>query len=88
MFSQDMSAENLSQLSQNDSVTASMVDELSKLKSRVSQSLKSEQSVSVDKLKTCSDINPYKQWFMTIIQDADNLQLAMDDEFFRDIESL
>ena len=88
MFSQDMSAENLSQLSQSDSVTASIVDELSKLKARVSQSLKNEHSISVEKLKTCDDVNPYKQWFMTIIQDADNLQLAMDDEFFRDIESL
>ena len=83
-----MSAENLSQLSQSDSATASIVDELSKLKARVSQSLKNEHSISVEKLKICDDINPYKQWFMTIIQDADNLQLAMDDEFFRDIESL
>ena len=67
MFSQDMSAENLSQLSKSDSVTVSMVDELKLLKTRISQSLKNKHSISVGKLKTCDDINPYKQWFMTII---------------------
>ena len=63
-------------------------DEILKYKQKLQETLHSKDSISIDELKDCDNINPYKDWFMNILTESKALQSSINTEFMNEIDNL
>ena len=59
--------------SNNQSDTGGVADELLKCKQRLHQNLCSGDAITVEELQDCGNLNPYRDWFVSILNDANAL---------------
>ena len=50
--------------------------------------MQSRDAISIEELQECDNLNPYKDWFMSILSDANTLIGVIDSEFIEEIEAL
>ena len=65
-----------------------MADDLLKYKKQFQQNLNSRDAITVEELQICANLNPYRDWFVSILNDANALQDAVDEEFMHELEML
>ena len=47
-----------------------MADDLLKYKKQLQQNLNSRDAITVEELHICANLNPYKDWFVSLLGDA------------------
>ena len=56
-------------------------DEVIKYRTKVAETLRHADSVSVSELKSLDDLSPYRDWFIKLIKYTDKLQSTVDSDF-------
>ena len=63
----------------------SAADDLIRLKNKLSENLNSRDAITVQELKECQNLNPYKEWLINLLVDANALTSSIDDDFVHEI---
>ena len=70
----------------NESVINGLADELLKYKRDFEMKLYSEEGISLDELSQCQNLNPYRDWFISMLEEANQLSNSIDDHLVSQIE--
>ena len=65
-----------------------VADEVIKNKMKVQATLQSQDAISIDELRQCDNLNPYKDWFVQVLEDMQALQSSIGVDFMDEIEQL
>ena len=65
-----------------------MADEIVKYKNKVSGLLGHADSITAKELKTCPDLNVYKDWFTKLIKATNKLQETVDSDFVQQFNQM
>ena len=65
--------------SANESVIHGLADELLKYRRDFEIKLYSEEGISLDELAQCENLNPYRDWFVCMLNEATQLINTIDD---------
>ena len=65
-----------------------VADEVIKNKMKVQTTLQSQDAISIDELRQCDNLNPYKDWFVQVLEDTQALQSSIGVDFMDEIEQL
>ena len=55
-----------------------LAEDLIKYKKKLSDTLQNKDSITIDELKDCENLNPYKDWFIKVVKRANKMQGAVD----------
>ena len=63
----------------NESVIQGLADELQKCRRDFEMNLFSEEGISLDELGQCENLNPYRDWFKKMLNEANQLTNCIDE---------
>ena len=55
-----------------------LAEDLIKYKKKLSDTLQNKDSITIDELRDCENLNPYKDWFIKVVKRANKMQGAVD----------
>ena len=55
-----------------------LAEDLIRYKKKLSETLQNKDSITIDELKICDNLNPYKHWFIKVVKKANKMQNAVD----------
>ena len=64
----------------------SLAEDLIKYKKLLGETLENDESITLEELEDCENLNPFKDWFIKIIKQSNSLKRAVSDEFLHEIE--
>ena len=73
---------------QSESVINSIADEVLKYKQKLEENLRSKDAISIEELQECDNLNPYRDWFVSVLADMNALQSSIGTEFINEIETM
>ena len=65
-----------------------VADEVLKNKMKVQETLQNKDAITIDELRQCDNLNPYKDWFVQVLEDMHALQGSIGIDFMTEIEQL
>ena len=63
-----------------------MADEILKHLRQLDENLQSQNSITVEEIKICANLNPYKDWIAEVIGDASCLKEVIENELVKEID--
>ena len=66
----------------------SLAEDLIKYKDILGDTLVNHESMTLAELKDCENLNPFKNWFIKVIEQANELRASVSDSFLHEIEQL
>ena len=56
----------------------SLAEDLIRYKKKLHDTLQNEDSLTIDELQDCENLNPYKDWFIKVVKRANKMQESVD----------
>ena len=66
----------------------SLAQDLIKYKTLLGNTLENDESMTLEELETCENLNPFRDWFVKIITQANELKRSVSDQFLHEIEEM
>ena len=66
----------------------SLAEDLIKYKNLLGELLVNDESISLEELEDCENLNPFRDWFIQVIQHANCLKQSVSDDFLNEIEKM